>query len=120
MDGQNTILVVAEYGRPETASLANAPNSGQVMGATTTVGTTENPTFWTRLVDGTRNLTPSLIFTLVILAIVAVVTVIAHFAHWRLSPRLAKTWRLHHALIKVCFVAVLAVGALLSYGGGMI
>ncbi|MCL2280347.1 CAP domain-containing protein [Candidatus Saccharibacteria bacterium] len=121
MDGQDTILVVAEYGRLSNKSLIDAPNAGgQVTGMMTSVGMTETPSFWTRLVDGARNLTPSLIFTLAVLGLVTAVTVIAHFAHWRLSPRLAKTWRLHHALIKVCFVAVLTVGAILSYGGGMI
>ena len=123
MDGRDTILVVAEYGRPEAAGVA-APNSGgetgETMGATTEVGATQTRNFWTRLADGARNLTPSLIFTLAVLALVAAVTVIAHFAHWRLSPTLAKTWKLHHALIKICFVAVLAVGAVASYGGGMI
>jgi len=121
MNGQDTILVVAEYGRSNNAGLAGVPNTnGEIIGTTTLVGTTEETGFWTRLTSGTHNLTSSLIFTLIILGIVAAVTVIAHFAHWRLSPRLAKTWRLHHALIKVCFVAVLTVGAILSYGGGMI
>jgi hypothetical protein len=122
MDGQNTILVVAEYGRSNNvASLAGVPDtSGEIMGAATAVGVLETNNLWTRLANGTRNLTPSLIFTLVVLAIVATVAIIAHFAHWHLSPRMAKTWQLHHAMIKVCFVAILAIGAVLSYGGGMV
>ncbi len=120
IDGQVTTVVVAMYGRPVATSIA-APNAGEISSANTKVGMTESSgNLWNSLKRGLVDLTPSLIFTLAALAIVAVITIVAHLAHWRLSPRMAKTWRMHHALIKLSFVTLLIVGAILSYGGGMI
>ncbi|MCL2037536.1 CAP domain-containing protein [Candidatus Saccharibacteria bacterium] len=121
MDGKTTTLVVAMYGRPASAPDISAPNAGRISGINTKIGMMEGSSnFWNTLRRGMTDLTPSLIFTLVALTIVAMLTIIAHFAHWKLSPRLSRTWRMHHAVIKLSFVTFLMIGAILSYGGGMI
>jgi hypothetical protein len=116
MNHQATTLVVAMYGRP-----IGAPNaSGEVASAVTKTGASEPNNLWTHLRRGLHDLTPSLIFTLVLLGIATCVALLAHFYRRRLPVQLSRTWYRHHALIKMCFIAVLAVGAILSYGGGMI
>ena len=132
MDDKETILVVAEYGRPanNTVSFGGATSNpdlssesefgGEIIGAKTSVGILEKNNFLTHFVTGLRNFAPPLILSLAALAIIAIVIIIAHLLHWHLSPRLIKTWRLHNALIKICFIAILAVGVIISYGGGLI
>jgi len=121
MNGQATTLVVAMYGRPTGAASMPAPNSGGTSSVNTKIGTTENgESFWSLLARGIVDLTPSLIFTLAVLTIAAVVVIVAYLAHWKLSPRMKRTWRLHGALIKLSFIAFLMIGAILSYGGGVI
>jgi hypothetical protein len=122
MNGQTTTLVVAMYGCPIEASgmLGASSRSGEVDGATR-VGVIEtSDSLWTHLQRGMHDLTPSLIFTLVLLGLVTCVALLAHAYRLYLPVGMLQTWYRHHALVKICLVAVLAAGAILSYGGGLI
>ncbi|MCL1876888.1 CAP domain-containing protein [Candidatus Saccharibacteria bacterium] len=112
MSGKKTTLVVAMYGQPKRV--------GTVAGTTTHEGKLEQDTWTTHLKRGVQSLTPSLIFVLIVLGIAASIAVLTHYMHWKLSPKWARTLRLHHTLVKICFIAFLAIGSILSYGGGMI
>ena len=116
MNGKKTTLVVAMYGRPKIADAGFE----QIAGTTTLEGQIETGGILTHIRRGVQSLAPSLTFILVVLGIAASIAVLAHYMHWKLSPKWARTLRLHHTLIKVCFIAILAVGSILSYGGGMI
>lgn len=118
MNGKETTLVVAMYGQPKTAIAGIGKE--QIAGTTTLAGQLEQDNLWTHLRRGMQSLTPSLIFVLIVLGIAAAIAAIAHFAHWKMSPQLKRTWKIHHALIKICFITILAIGSILSYGGGMI
>jgi hypothetical protein len=115
MGGRKTTLVVAMYARPMSA--VAVPDTS---GVTTKVGDIEKPNIWTRLVRGVQSSAPSLMFILVVLGITTCVAVLAHTYRKKLPEHLRKTWYRHHALIKLAFIIFLAVGAILSYGGGMI
>jgi hypothetical protein len=66
------------------------------------------------------SLTPSLIVILVILGITTCVALLAHTYRRRLPASLRKSWYRHHAIYKIIFIILLALAAVLSYGGGMI
>ncbi|MCL2451857.1 CAP domain-containing protein [Candidatus Saccharibacteria bacterium] len=111
MDGHNTTLVVAMYGRP-----IGAPNAGRVSAMTYAPDTEGSVSLWVHLRRGMRGLVPSLMVTLILLGIVTLVAVLAHVYRRRLPPTLRKSWYRHHALYKITIVASVAVCAILSYG----
>jgi hypothetical protein len=116
MSGQKTTLVVAMYARP-----IGAPNAGNVL-ASTNVGETETGQIgiFEKLRRGLQSLTPSLIVTLVLLGITTCVALLAHAYRRNLPKALRESWYRHHALYKIGIFAIIAVSAVLSYGGGVI
>lgn len=126
MSGAETILVVAMYGKPETTLAQNLSDlvsggTAKIASAVTETGRVEqSPSLVAKLSRGIDSLTPSLIFTLVLMAIISVVSLLAHAYRRKLPPRLRRTWYRHHALIKLAIAATCAFGSILLYGGGVI
>jgi hypothetical protein len=115
MDGRKTTLIVAMYASP-----ASVPNTGNVL-AGTSVGETEQAVdFWTKLRRGLQSLTPSLIVTLILLGITTCVALLAHAYRKNLPKSLRQSWYRHHALYKIAIFIIIALSAVLSYGGGLI
>lgn len=115
MNGKKTTLIVAFYARP-----VGAPNAGHVL-ASTNVGKTETSEgLLTHLRRGVRDLTPSLMITLILLGITTCAAVLAHAYRKKLPKNLRQSWYRHHALYKIGIFVVIALSAVMSYGGGMI
>lgn len=115
LNGKNTTIVVAMYGMPS-LSMADVPNTGEMI-----LGSTElNESLIDKLRRGFQSAAPSLVFILVLLGIAAAVSVLAHTYRKNLPASLKRSWYKHHGLYKLAFVVILAIGAILSYGGGMI
>ena len=115
LNGKNTTIVVAMYGVPS-LSMTDVPNAGEMI-----LGSTElNESFIDKLRRGFQSAAPSLVFILVLLGIAAAVSVMAHTYRKNLPASLKRSWYKHHGLYKLAFVVILALGAILSYGGGMI
>jgi len=117
LGGKQTTLVVALYAQPSSTPV--------VMGATSenhmSLPAVEDSTgFWVWLKRGIKSATPSLIFLLALLSLASVVTLLAHAYRRHLPPELKKSWYRHHAIYKLIFLVVLALGTIMSYGGGMI
>jgi len=117
LGGKQTTLVVALYAQPS--------NEPAVMGTASEnhmfLATVEESTgFWVWLKRGIKSATPSLIFLLALLSLASVVTLLAHAYRRHLPPELKKSWYRHHAVYKLIFLVVLAIGTIMSYGGGMI
>jgi hypothetical protein len=115
MDGQKTTLVVAMYASP-----ARVPNTSSVLASTSASETEQSADFWTKLRRGFQSLTPSLIVTLVLLGITTCVALLAHAYRKNLPKNLRNSWYRHHALYKIAIFAIIALSAVLSYGGGLI
>jgi uncharacterized protein YkwD len=115
LNGKNTTIVVAMYGEPSLL-MADVPNTGEMI-----LGSTElSESFVDKLRRGFQSAAPSLVFILVLLGIAAAVSVLAHTYRKNLPTSLKRSWYKHHGLFKLAFVIILALGAILSYGGGMI
>jgi len=114
LNGKSTTLVVALYGKPATISM------GASAGEMVLSQVEHAESIMAVLRRGMMMATPSLIFVLCMLGIAAAVTVMAHTYRKKLPKNLQKSWYRHHALIKFAFIMVLALGAVASFGGGMI
>ena len=118
MDGNSTTLVVAMYARPLDSAAA-------VLGdynASTQEGVVEisGEGLLVKLRRGFQSLTPSLMFVLAFLGIVMMLSIFAHMYRKRLPIGLRKEWHKHHVLYELVMVVVMGLGAVFSYGGGMI
>lgn len=114
MHGKRTTLVVAMYAKPSESVLGS-------LSATTQAGNVgESEGVWTRMKRGIQSLTPSLLFILAVLGIVTMLSVLAHIYRRKLPAGLKKEWHKHHVIYELAIIAVTAIGAVLSYGGGMI
>ena len=126
MSGAETILIVAMYGKPETTLAQNLSDlvsggTAKIASAVTETGRVEqNPSLVAKLSRGIDSLTPSLIFTLVLMAIISAVSLLAHAYRRKLPPKLRRTWYRHHAIIKLAIAATCAFSFILLYGGGVI
>lgn len=123
MSGENMILVVAMYGKPASSLVANLSGliGGGTVQATTKTGDTEaTEGLTTRLERGISNLTPALIFSLILMTIVCFVSLLAHAYRSRLPSKLYKTWYRHHAVIKFGIAAFASLSFIMLYGGGVI
>ncbi|MCL2869728.1 CAP domain-containing protein [Candidatus Saccharibacteria bacterium] len=116
MDNKNTTVVVALYARPAAKGVLGV-NDRAVSEAPIQ---DQSDNIWTHLHQGIRAATPSLLFVLVILGITTCVAMATHFYKnfWPKSMR--KSWRRHRNLYKIAFCVLLALGAILAYGGGSI
>jgi hypothetical protein len=116
MNGEKTTLVVAMYAQP-----VGTPNAGNVLAGTNESKIESGQSgVLTKLRRGLQSLTPSLVITLILLGITTCVALLAHAYRRRLPKALRQSWYRHHALYKIGIFAIIAVSAVLSYGGGMI
>jgi len=117
MNGERTTLVVAMYAQP-----IGAPNAGHDGLTSTSESKIESGQtgILTKLHRGLQSLTPSLIMTLVLLGITTCFAVLAHAYRNKLPKNLRQSWYRHHAIYKVGIFIIIALAAVLSYGGGVI
>jgi uncharacterized protein YkwD len=113
LNGKTTTLVVALYAKPATGSVLAAHETYLSRVET-------NETLFEKLKRGLTNLTPSLVFILILLGIAAAASILAHAYRKQLPTNLKKSWYRHHGLYKIAFITVLALGAIMSYGNGLI
>jgi len=112
--GKSTTLVVALYGKPSMSGVVMA-NENMILGKSE-----EKEPMLAVLKRGWMAATPSLIFVLSMLALASVVAMYAHANRKKLPKELVKSWYKYHGVVKLLFICVLAIGAIASFGGGMI
>jgi len=112
LGGKRTTLVVAMYGKPQTAATAMTGGLRNVQ--TGMVEASEG--ILVRLRRGFQSLMPSLIFVLAVLCVVLGLAVLAHVYRRKLPAELRKSWQRHHVWYEMAIIVVTGVGAVLSYG----
>jgi len=112
--GKSTTLVVALYGKPSESNVVLA-SENMVLGMSE-----QTEPFLAMLKRGWMAATPSLIFVLSMLALASVVAMYAHANRKKLPREMVKGWYKYHGVVKLLFICVLAIGAVASFGGGMI
>jgi hypothetical protein len=116
LEGKMTTLVVALYAAPASQTVI-----GQILGDATSTPAVETDISWAeRMWRGLHSFARTQIISLAIIAVAAAVALVAHLRRGRLPEELRTTWYRHHGLVKFGFFAVLAIGVIWGYGGGLI
>jgi hypothetical protein len=116
--GKNTTIIVALYAKPALASVLG--NTNPTFAAVAESNLERSESFMERLNRGLKSAAPSLIVTLALLGLAFLASLLAHKYRNQLPEHLRNSFYKHHALIKMSFITLLAVTAILSYGSGMI
>ena len=111
LKGQNTLLVVALYGRP-----ATAVQSASTSFTGTDVNVKLSPV--AKLGVALQSLTPAALGSVIVLLVVAFVAYVAHAYRRRLPKALQQSWYRHHGLYKAVGLVSIAVVTVVLYGGG--
>jgi hypothetical protein len=111
LKGQNTLLVVALYGRP-----ATAVQSASTSFSGTDVNVKLSPVV--KLGVALQSLTPAALGSVIVLLFAALVAYAAHVYRRKLPKVLQKGWYRHHGLYKAVGLVSIAVIIVALYGGG--
>lgn len=113
LQGDNTMLVVALYGSPQTSG-ALASATPDVLAAQGTQSVASH------LGVALQSLNPSILATIVLCSVITVVSLLAHAYRRKLPKEWRTSWRRHHGLYKAvgtgCFMMVVVT----LYSGGQI
>lgn len=113
LDGAQTTLVVALYGRP--APLGALTIRPMVLGAANTPLSVVG-----RIGVGIQSMTPALLGSIALLAAVAIVALLAHAYRAKLPAVWRRDWRRHHGMIKAIGAMSIVILLVALYGGGQI
>ncbi len=117
LKGENTLLIVALYGRPAgDVAVAGA----QASGVTAAPATTRPISVITRIGMSLQSLTPAALGSVILLIVMAGVAFTAHLYRNKLPKAFNRSWRRHHGLIKAAGMMSLVVMLVALYGGGQI
>lgn len=117
LKGENTLLIVALYGRPASAV---AVAGAQTAGVTAAPTTTQPISVITRVGMSLQSLTPAALGSVMLLIVMAGVAFTAHLYRDKLPKAINRSWRRHHGLIKATGMMSLVVMLITLYGGGQI
>lgn len=117
LDGRETTIVVAMYGRPVSAGVAGT-TTDKKMYAPLTQGAWVNP--FAYIGSAIQSLSPATIGVLAILVLVGIVGVITQHYRNKLPKELRKSWKAHHGAYTAVGVVAMIVLIVLSTGGGQI
>lgn len=115
LQNQKTMLVVALYAAPKTASLAASmatPPATSPVGAPMSLAE--------RFGVGLRSLSPEALASIILLLSVAVVALVAHQYRHNLPKAWRMSWRRHHGLYEALSMTAVAVVIVTLYSGGQI
>lgn len=111
LNGDETNIIVAMYGAPQTANMA----TGVVLAATSP------PTnLLTRMGVGLQQMTPAALASISLMFMITAVALLAHAYRKQLPKPLQQTWYKHHGLYKAVGTSSLVVVLIALYGGGQI
>ncbi len=110
LGGKPTTLIVALYGKPDTA---------MVQGAASTQSSDINMpvSVMAQIGLGLQALTPAAIASIVVLAVAANIAFIAHMYRRKLPLALRRSWYRHHGMYKAIGFTGLAIVIVFAYGG---
>jgi len=120
LDGKQTTLIVAMYGRPVGAPLAGGNDGSYTLAAQTQ----DQVPIWTRMWRGIESMPTVLTITIIALIAIACAALLAHFYRTRIAKSKNKNYLplayRHHGLYKAGAAIITAIGTIFSSGGGMI
>lgn len=117
MDGRETTIIVAYYGRKATGQVAAASNQKEHIAPTVGV-TASNPLAY--FGSAIQSLSPVTVGILALLVIVGGVAAAAHSVRTKLPRKFQKSWKIHHGAYKLAGVGVVAITIIALTGGGQI
>jgi uncharacterized protein YkwD len=115
LDGRDTTLVVAFYGRPASEAVQGASDQHTVTAAPVSGGIGNPLTYFGTAL---QSLSPATLGALAMLAVVGLVALAAHFYRKKLPVAWRRTWRLHHGAYTAVGVFVLGIVMIVATGGG--
>lgn len=118
LNGRETTIVVAYYGRVANDGAVAAANDEKNLYAPPVTNSIGNPL--TYFGSAIQSLSPATVGVIMLLMIVGVVAALAHSYRDKLPKSIRKSWRLHHGAYKVAGTAVAVIMIILSTGGGQI
>lgn len=118
LNGRETTIVVAFYGRAATDGAVASANDTKSIYTPPVTNSIGNPLVY--FGSAIQSLSPATIGVIALLMIVGVVAALAHSYRDKLPKNLRKSWRLHHGAYKVAGITVAVIVIILSTGGGQI
>ncbi len=117
LQGENTLLIVALYGRPAGDVAVAGAQTGVVTAAPTS---TQPISVITRIGMSLQSLTPAALGSVMLLIVMTGVALTAHLYRDKLPRAINRSWRRHHGLIKATGMMSLVLVLVTLYGGGQI
>lgn len=114
LDGKNTTLIVALFGRPASAV---AGVSSPVENTAPVIG---GMSIMTQFGVALQSMTPAALSSVLLLLTAAIVALMAHTYRRRLPMAVQRTWQYHHGLFKAVGFMAVVVMLLALYSGGQI
>ena len=115
LEGKNTTLIVALFGRP--ASLAA---TGAMTSPTEVKAATGNMSYISRFGVALYSMSPAVLGSIVLLLSAAIVALVAHSYRKQLPKSMRRSWRYHHGLYKGIGLTAVAFIIVTLYSGGQI
>jgi hypothetical protein len=118
LNGKETTIVVAYYGRPAADGAVAAASTQKVTLAPSVKSGISNPVAY--IGSALQSLSPATLGVIAILTVVGIVALVTQHFRTKLPKGLQKSWKLHHGAYKAAGVGVAIIVIILSTGGGQI